>query len=332
MQERFQSVRRQEPGGTPGLPEPGVEVSAAQAGVGHPGDVLLVHDAVLPNGLSFRVRVPGAHDLFGDRGSGGLPDDAFLLRSVVEQCAYATLQHTGLLRPGEVPLNTSSSSRVLTAPPLRRFQGELLATCLVEQLRTSRTGRTRRVAASCVLRSPDGRVVADGETGAGVLERALYRAWRGAGVVRAGNLPPVQDGARARTGRVRSLPGNQVLARAGREDGGDAHAVLRLSGPHPYLLPASADHVTGRLFAEAARQLVLGVCGPYTGLRALHLSFLRLCTLEESVRVRAVPCSGPRASDRWRVLFSQAGATVCAGHVEADVPEGRERRTRHRDG
>ncbi|BAJ26693.1 MULTISPECIES: AfsA-related hotdog domain-containing protein [Kitasatospora] len=173
--------------------------------------------------------------------------------------------------------------------------------------------------ASCVLRAPDGRVVADGETTAGVLEGTLYRNWRGAGVVRAGQLPTAPGEPRARAGRVRSRPENQVLARIGREDGG-AHAVLRLSGPHPYLLPASADHVTGRLFAEATRQLVLGACAPDgNGVRTLHLSFPRLCTLDAPVRVRAVPCPRSPASARWRVLFSQAGATVCTGRVETGV-------------
>ncbi|MGW2277825.1 AfsA-related hotdog domain-containing protein [Streptomyces sp. NPDC001770] len=300
-------------------PAPGTEVAAALAGVRRSDDVLLVHEAVLPNGLSFRVRVPEAHDLFVDRGRDGLPDDALLIRSVVEQCAYATLQHSGLLRPREVPLNTSSSSRVLTCPPLRRLPGGLLATCLVEQLRTSRTERTRRVVASCVLRSPDGQVVADGETGAGVMESALYRSWRGAGVLRAGHLPPVAVEPSAWAGQVRSRPENQVLAQVEREDGGGAHAVLRVAGPHPYLLPASADHVTGRLFAEAARQLVLGPCAPYGGVRALHLSFPRLCTLDASVQVHAVPCAGTSAFARWRVFFSQAGVTVCSGRVEAGV-------------
>ncbi|MFD9999559.1 AfsA-related hotdog domain-containing protein [[Kitasatospora] papulosa] len=319
MREQYRSARRQDPDEAQGGPEPGTEVTAALAGVRRPGDVLLVHEAALPNGLSFRVRLPDAHDLFGDRGQAGHPHDALLLRSVVEQCAYATLQYTGLLRRGEVPLNTSSSSRVLSGPSLRPLPGELLATCLVEQLRTSCTGRTRRVVASCVLLSPDGRVVADGETGAGVLESTLYRAWRGGGVVRAGHLPPGPVEPCAHTARVRARPENQVLTQVEREGGDGARAVLRLSGPHPYLLPASADHVTGRLFAEAARQLVLGVCAPHGGVRALHLSFPRLCTLDASVRVRAVPSNGPQAPARWHILFSQAGATVCTGRIEADA-------------
>ncbi|MET9708501.1 AfsA-related hotdog domain-containing protein [Streptomyces griseus] len=319
MPERYRSNRRRDADGALDGPEPGTRVTAALAGVRRPSDVLLVHDAVLPNGLSFRVQVPEAHDLFGDRGGDGLPDDALLLRSVVEQCAYATLQSTGLLRPGEVPLNTSSSSRVLTDPPLPLLPGGLLATCLVQELRTSRTGRTRRVVASCVLRSPDGRTVADGETDAGVLENVLYRNWRGAGVVRAGHLPPVPNTPYAHVARVRSRPDNQVLSQVEREEASGAHAVLRLSGPHPYLLPASADHVTGRLFAEATRQLIIGVWAPNGGMRSLHLSFPRLCTLATPVLVQAITCAGPKVPAQWHVLFSQRGVTVCAGHVEAGV-------------
>ncbi len=89
---------------------------------------------------------------------------------------------------------------------------------------------------------------------------------------------------------------------------GRRHPSPAAPSSHPYLLPASADHVTGRLFAEAVRQLVLDVCEPEGNVRVLRMSFHRLCTLNESVRVHAAPCRGRQNSALWHVLFSSQAA------------------------
>ncbi|MEU5181954.1 AfsA-related hotdog domain-containing protein [Streptomyces longwoodensis] len=289
----------------------------ARAGVGCEADVLISDASPLPGGQSFRVRLPGVHDHFGDRG-GGLPDDALLVRSLVEQCAYAALQDAELLRDGEVPLNTCSHARITAEALSLGLRGGLLASCRVDEHGHSRTGRTRRVSAVCVLTAPDGRVLADGETRAGVLDRRLYRAWRGPSVVRAGSLAPAPAEPSPLLAPVRRRPENQVLTDFRRGAKGHATAQLRLSS-HRYLLPAPADHVTGRLFAEATRQVVLTARGAYAVLSVLRLSFPRLCTLEQTVSVHARPDPGSSDPGRWRVVFRQAGDTVCAAAVRTSA-------------
>ncbi|MGW0931417.1 AfsA-related hotdog domain-containing protein [Streptomyces sp. NPDC002644] len=265
----------------------------------------------------FRLRIPPGHPYFGDRGSRELPHDALLVRTVVEQCAYASLQSAALLRDTEVPLNTMSSSRLLVAGPvLDEARHDLVARCRVDPLSASRSGRTRRVKASCVITSTTGGgTVAVGETLAGVMERRLYRAWRGPSVTRAGNLHHPPRGAADAVRGVRARSENQVLTDLDRGPDGRVDALLRLPAPHRYLLPPPADHVTGRLFAEATRQMVLAGGIPRAAVAALRLEFRRLCTLDGTVRIEGavVPRAG---AAMWQVHFRKAGTTVCVATAE----------------
>ncbi|MEV8123800.1 AfsA-related hotdog domain-containing protein [Streptomyces sp. NPDC085944] len=240
------------------------------------------------------------------------------MRTVVEQCAYAALQSAGLLRDREVPLNTWSSSRLLVKePPLDETRGGLLARSRVDLVRATRSGRTRRVRASCVITSATTReAVAVGETLAGILERRLYRAWRGPSVTRAGDvqhpLPPEPGVLHA----VRARPENQVVAGLSRRPDGRFVALLRLPAPHRYLLPPSSDHVTGRVFAEATRQVVLAASSPGATVRSMDLAFRHLCTLEGPVRIEAGAVDRQADTAAWCVTFRKAGTTVCAATAE----------------
>ncbi|MET8573379.1 AfsA-related hotdog domain-containing protein [Streptomyces sp. NPDC005012] len=249
-----------------------------------------------------------------------------MVRTVVEQCAYVSLQSAALLRDTEVPLNTMSHSRLLVPDPvLDETRGDLVATCRVDPLGGSRTGRTRRVKASCVITSASGgAVVAVGETLAGVMERGLYRAWRGPSVTRAGHLHHPPQGGTGDRGGVRARSENQVLSDLSRRPDGRVDALLRLPTPHRYLLPPPSDHVTGRLFAEATRQIVLAGCvpgAPRATVSALRLEFRHLCTLDGAVRIESGAATARSATARagaatWQVHFRQGGTTVCVATAE----------------
>ncbi|MFF5900866.1 AfsA-related hotdog domain-containing protein [Streptomyces argenteolus] len=161
-----------------------------------------------------------------------------------------------------------------------------------------------------------GEAVAVGETLAGVLERRLYRAWRGPSVTRAGNLHhPPQDGGDALRA-VRERPENQVLSDLSRRPDGRVVAFLRLPTPHRYLLPPPSDHVTGRLFAEATRQIVLAGTAPGATVSALRLAFLHLCTLDGAVRIEGGVVTSRTGVATWQVSFHKARTTVCAATAE----------------